>query len=100
MWYNHGKWPAEAVGAAYAGYLDQAVFEGMRRENVENDSVMLGRATWAGAQVSQLAIRGGLLTFSVCLDRLLVVGSVGVGRSGRATCTRTGQSCRSSSPRV
>ena len=52
-----------AVGAAYAGYLDQAVFEGMRRENVDNDSVMLGRATWAGAQVSQLAIRGGLLLF-------------------------------------
>ena len=49
-YYNHGKWPAEAVGAAYSSYLDQAVYEAMQREGLEDDFVMLGRATWAGSQ--------------------------------------------------
>ena len=42
--------PAEAVGAAYPGYLDQAVWEAMEREGKQNDFVMLGRASWAGSQ--------------------------------------------------
>jgi alpha-glucosidase len=49
-WYNHGRWPAEAVGAAYPGYLDLAVHEAMWAEGVGGSSVTLGRAFWAGSQ--------------------------------------------------
>lgn len=50
--YNGGKWPAAFVGASYPQMLELAIYEGMGApgEQYEHDTVMLGRAAWAGSQ--------------------------------------------------
>jgi len=48
IWYNRGKWPSTAVGAAYPHLLNKALSDGLKSRNLPQ--VMLARSAWAGTQ--------------------------------------------------